>query len=48
MTKFTDLGLSPLFNTKLGHIMLIYCVASTLFGYYLMRRIVDIKVIRTD
>lgn len=40
--------LSPLFHTKLGHIMLGYCVASTAFGYYLMRRIVDIKVIRTD
>lgn len=40
--------LSPLFTTKLGHMMLVYCVASTAFGYYLMRRIVDIKVIRTD
>jgi len=40
--------LSPLFATKIGHVMLVYCVVSTAFGYYLMRRIVDIKVIRTD
>ncbi len=40
--------LSPLFTTKIGHVMLVYCVASTAFGYYLMRKIVDIKVIRTD
>lgn len=40
--------LQPLFFTRMGRLMLLYCSVSTLFGYWLMRRIVDIKVIRTD
>jgi tight adherence protein B len=40
--------LEPLFYTQLGRFMMVYCVCSTAFGYFLLRRIVDIKVVRTD
>lgn len=40
--------MEPMFNTAPGRFMTGYCVVSVLFGYWLMRRIVDIKVIRTD
>ncbi len=40
--------LEPLYFTKIGRFMLGYCVLSIAFGYHLMRRIVDIKIIRTD
>jgi tight adherence protein B len=40
--------MEPMFNTAAGRFMTGYCVGSVLFGYWLMRRIVDIKVIRTD
>jgi tight adherence protein B len=40
--------MEPMFNTAPGRFMTGYCVVSVLFGYWLMRKIVDIKVIRTD
>ena len=40
--------MEPMFNTPAGRFMSGYCVVSVLFGYWLMRRVVDIKVIRTD
>ena len=40
--------MEPMFNTAAGRFMTGYCIGSVLFGYWLMRRIVDIKVIRTD
>ncbi len=40
--------MEPMFTTAAGRFMSGYCVVSVLFGYWLMRRIVDIKVIRTD
>ena len=36
------------FETPLGKGALIYAAASTMFGYYLMRKIVNIKLIRVD
>lgn len=40
--------MEPMFTTAPGRFMSGYCVFSVAFGYWLMRRIVDIKVIRTD
>ncbi len=40
--------MEPLIATHTGHLVIGYCVGSVLFGYWLMRKIVDIKVIRTD
>ncbi len=40
--------LEPLYHTSTGNMALLYAASSTAFGYYLMRRIVDIKLVRTD
>jgi tight adherence protein B len=40
--------LEPLFHTPLGRGLLVYAVLSTAVGYWLMRRIVDIRVVRVD
>jgi tight adherence protein B len=40
--------MDPLFHTPLGHTLLVYGILSTIFGYYLMRKIVDIKVIQVE
>jgi tight adherence protein B len=40
--------MDPLFHTPIGHTMLAYSALSTVFGYYLMRKIVDVKVIQVD
>jgi tight adherence protein B len=40
--------LQPLYHTPMGRGALAYAAGSTAFGYYLMRRIVNIKVVRQD
>jgi tight adherence protein B len=40
--------MDPLFHTPLGHTLLVYGFLSMSFGYYLMRKIVDIKVIKVE
>ncbi len=40
--------LRPMYYTPVGRMALVYAAASTSFGYYLMRKIASIKLIRLD
>ena len=48
LTALNPEYLDPLYHTPTGNYALAYAAASTVFGYLLMRRIVDIKLVRTD
>jgi len=48
LTAMNPEYLDPLYHTRTGNFALVYTAASTMFGYLLMRRIVNIKLIRTD
>jgi Flp pilus assembly protein TadB len=37
-----------MYHTRTGQFALIYAAASTCFGYWLMRKIVNIKLVRID
>jgi tight adherence protein B len=48
LTALNPEYLEPLYHTRNGNFALIYAACSTVFGYMLMRKIVDIKLVRTD
>lgn len=48
LTLINPQYLHPLYYTPVGRMALGYAAASTLFGYWVMTRIVNIKVVRTD
>src|SRR5262249_20302085 len=48
LTALNPEYLDPLYHTRTGNLALAYAAASTSFGYYLMRKIVNIKLVETD
>ena len=48
LTMLNPEYLDPLYHTPTGNYALAYAFASTVFGYWMMRKIVDIKLVRTD